>query len=292
MLFRSKRQLAGIVYLPEIDWHQITLIDLGTMLPLSQFSTILVVYILTLFSALILFNFALNRLVLNPLSQLDLAMEQIEAGKNPSRLIEQKGRGEIARLISRFIKMSRAVLESRQNLEQKVQKRTAALEMLAKVDPLTNLYNRRGMTERMTTRINRAHREHSRIGLLWLDIDWFKEVNDTHGHAVGDEALKTVAKIIQTTIRSYDLAARWGGDEFLVLLQPADDHALAWLGERIRVAVAKHGESEDKLTLSVSIGGSLSMEGQKIDLLLHNADKALYEAKAAGRNRFHAYKNP
>ncbi|MCK5311734.1 MAG: hypothetical protein KAJ62_06470, partial [Desulfobacteraceae bacterium] len=93
------RQLVGIVYLPEIDWYEITLIDLATILPLSHFSNILVVFIVSLLVALVLFNFALNRLVLNPLNQLDQAMAQIEEGKNPSRQIKQGGRGEVGRLI-------------------------------------------------------------------------------------------------------------------------------------------------------------------------------------------------
>lgn len=286
------RQLVGIVYLPEIDWYEITLIDLATILPLSHFSNILVVFIVSLLVALVLFNFALNRLVLNPLNQLDQAMAQIEEGKNPSRQIKQGGRGEVGRLIKHFIQMAHTILESRQNLEQKVQDRTAALDRLAKLDPLTELLNRRGMTERMEAKVNRAHRENSKIGLLWLDIDWFKEINDTYGHSFGDEALKAVAETIQTTIRPYDLSARWGGDEFLVLLQPADNHTLVLLGERLRSAIAEHQCTMEKISLSVSIGGCLSIKDQQIESLLQNADHALYKAKAAGRNCFYAYRPP
>lgn len=280
----GKRQLAGIVYLPEIDWHEITLIDLGTVLPLSHFSTILLVHSVTLLIALVLFNMALNRFVLNPLGQLDRAMAEIEAGKDPSSQLEQGGIGEVGRLISHFMQMAQAVLESRRDLEQKVQDRTAALERLAQVDPLTDLLNRRGMAARMETEISRARREHSLIGLLWLDVDWFKEINDTHGHAVGDQALKTVADIIRSIIRPYDLAARWGGDEFLVLLQPADQQTLDLLGERLRTAVAGCRHIVDSVSLTVSVGGCLSAEGQQLDSLLNNADQALYKAKAAGRN--------
>ncbi|WP_022669274.1 GGDEF domain-containing protein [Desulfospira joergensenii] len=283
------RHLAGIVYLPEIDWHEITLIDLDIVLPISYFSTILLVYIVTLLIALVLFNFALNRLVLNPLSQLDQAMGQIEKGRNPAGQIQKGARGEVGRLISRFMQMAQTVLASRRDLEKKVQDRTAALERLAQVDPLTELLNRRGMTERLKAGINRAQREKSQLGLLWLDIDWFKEINDTHGHAVGDEALKAVAKIIQATIRSYDLAARWGGDEFLVLLQPADSDTLARLGNRLCSVVAAHPFDQKEFSLTVSVGGCISMEGQKPDSLLQKADQALYEAKASGRNCFRAY---
>lgn len=283
------RHLAGIVYLPEIDWHEITLIDLDVLLPLSQFSTILYAYIATLLGALILFNFSLNRLVLNPLSRLELAMDQVEKGRNPARTIRNGGPGEVGRLIRHFMQMAQTVLASKRDLEKKVRDRTAALERLATVDPLTELLNRRGMTERMEININKSHRENSRIGILWIDVDGFKEINDTHGHAVGDEALKAVARIIQNSIRPYDLAARWGGDEFLVLLHPADRVTLARIGERLRSEVAAHEGLVEKVSLTVSIGGCLAVDDQKIDSLLQNADQALYEAKTNGRNRFVAY---
>ena len=283
------RHLAGILYLPEIDWHEITLIDLDVLLPLSQFSTILFAYIATLLGALILFNFSLNRLVLNPLNRLDLAMDQVEKGRNPASVIKNGGPGEVGRLIRHFMQMAQTVLASRRDLEEKVRDRTAALERLAKVDPLTELLNRRGMTERMEMNLNKARREDSTVGILWIDVDAFKEINDTHGHAVGDDALKAVAQIIQTSIRPYDLAARWGGDEFLVLLHPADSVTLARIGERLRSEVAAHQGLVENVSLTVSIGGCLSTDNQRIDSLLQNADQALYEAKTNGRNRFFAY---
>jgi len=289
----GRRQLAGIVYLPEIDWHEITLIDLGTVLPLSHFSTIILVYVITLLAALILFNFTLSRLVLTPLSQLDRAMARIREGKDPSSQIHPGGIGEVGRLIRRFLVMARAVLESRRNLEQKVKDRTADLERLAQIDPLTELLNRRGMAGQMETNIERARREHSPVGLLWLDIDWFKEINDKHGHSVGDKTLKAVARILRAEIRPYDLAARWGGDEFLVLLQPADTHTLKMMGERICTAIAGHDLFPDdpavNMGISVSIGGCLATRSLNLGSLLTNADQALYEAKAAGRNRYHGY---
>lgn len=285
----GKRQLVGIVYLPEIDWYEITLIDLGTILPLSHFSTIVLVYILTLLAALILFNFALNRLVISPIRQLDRAIALTGRGENPSEEIHYRGRGEIGRLIKHFTQMAQTLLESRRDLEQKVLDRTAALERLTQIDPLTELYNRRGMTEQIEAKVNLAQRNKSLIGLLWLDIDWFKELNDTHGHAAGDLALKAVANIIRNTLRSYDLAARWGGDEFLVLVQPADDQALADLAERLLKAITTHKFEIDDISLSVSIGGYVSGEDIQIESLLQNADQALYEAKASGRNCYRAY---
>lgn len=287
---QGKRHLAGIAYLPEIDWYEITLIDLDVLLPISRFSGILIVYVITLLVALILFNLVLNRLVLNPLSQLDKAMTQVEAGEDPIYHLQQTGTGEVQRLIHRFTQMAHSVLQSRHQLEEKVHERTVALDRLAKIDSLTELLNRRGMTERLEADLNRARREHTTIGVLWLDIDWFKEINDHHGHALGDDALKTVANLINSTIRPYDVAARWGGDEFLVLLQTADWPTLNALGERIRSAVTHHQRLANKagqhVSLSVSIGGHIAYEGEPLESILQHADQALYVAKTGGRNRY------
>lgn len=287
----GQRQLVGIVYLPEIDWYEITLIDLRQILPFSQFYTIVLVNIFTLLFALIIFHFTLNRLVLTPINQLDKAMGLIEKGEYIDVMVKSRDKGELGRLIQRFSKMAKSVLESRRNLEQKVQDRTVALERLTQIDPLTGLYNRRGMAERMEIQINRAVREKNCIGLLWIDIDLFKEINDTHGHDIGDTALKVVADIINNTIRPYDLAARWGGDEFLVLLQPADDEILAQLAERIRSAIQSHTFDNEEVLITVSIGGCLSTEAQSIDNLLKSGDQALYKAKELGRNRYYNYKH-
>jgi len=180
------------------------------------------------------------------------------------------------------------VLASRRDLEQQVRDRTADLERLTKVDPLTELLNRRGMTGQLETGLSRADREDLPLGILWIDVDWFKQINDTHGHPGGDKALKAVAGHIKSLIRPYDLAARWGGDEFLVMLQPADGKILETMAERIRASVAQYRDPMIKVTLSISLGGSLSSPGQELTRLLHDADQALYRAKEAGRNCYRA----
>jgi diguanylate cyclase (GGDEF)-like protein len=283
----GRRHLAGIAHVPELDWYEITLLDLDVLLPQHYFYGILGLYIGTMLLALMLFNLVLNRLVLTPLGTLEQEMVRVADGQDPSHLLDHRGAGEVRRLVRHFSQMAAAVLQSRRDLEHKVVERTAALERLAKIDPLTELFNRRGMGERLTAELERARREHSRVGLLWLDVDWFKTINDSHGHAVGDAALKSVAHSIQSLIRPYDVAARWGGDEFVVLLQTATPEALSALGERLCAVVAAatglHGAQGQPLHLSVSVGGHLARPGETLDSLLHQADQALYAAKAAGR---------
>jgi len=284
----GKRQLVGLVYLPEIDWYEITLIDLSIFLPISHFTGMVVLFVVTLLVALLLMNLVLTRVVLNPISQLDKAMRVFEQGKNPAKEMNLYGRGEIGRLIEHFKQTTESVLQSKHDLEKKVQDRTVKLERLALMDALTELYNRRGMTEQIATSINRANRDNSAVGLLWLDIDWFKDINDNYGHAAGDEALKVVADTIKQTIRSYDVAARWGGDEFLVLLPQVNKEELSHLAERLRQAVGQQ-QFDAGFSVSLSIGGALYSKGQTIDTLLQNADQALYKAKGDGRDCYALY---
>lgn len=284
----GKRQLAGLVYLPEIDWYEITLLDLDVLLPFGQFSGIILLYAVSLLGILVLFNMTLSRLVLRPLGKLDAAMALVETGGQVPDSLDRQASGEVGSLMRRFMQMARAVSEARQDLESKVQERTQALDRLSKTDPLTELLNRRGMSERLEAELVRMAREARPVGILWLDVDHFKEINDQYGHATGDLALKAIAGIIEAELRRYDVVSRWGGDEFLVMLQPASTDVLAALGERIRSGVASCRTVLDPagavVALSVSIGGALARPGEDLDSLLHRGDTALYAAKAAGRN--------
>jgi diguanylate cyclase (GGDEF)-like protein len=172
-----------------------------------------------------------------------------------------------------------------EELESKVLERTQALEQQARTDALTGLLNRHGMHQALGNESQRALRQGTRFGLIWLDIDNFKTLNDDLGHGAGDQALMRVAQLLKSSIRPYDMAARWGGDEFLVLLSPCDEQALRGTGERIRLAIEQ--ESGPEMSgLTVSVGGSLAAPGEEIDAVLQRADDALYKAKAAGRNLF------
>jgi diguanylate cyclase (GGDEF)-like protein len=289
----GKRYLAGIGYLPEISWYEITLIDLDVLLPLSSFGGTALAFGLTLLIALAVFNLVLSRWIMNPLKRLDLAMAKLQQGQLAPESMLSGGKDEIGRLMLHFKDMAHAVWSSRAELEAKVMERTEALEHLSKTDPLTRMLNRRGMTERIETEISRGEREQSRFGILWLDVDYFKEINDKYGHPVGDQALAEVAKQIHWIIRPYDSAARWGGDEFLVLVQNCNEAVLQSLGERLRKAIADSTElavGGQIVRLNVSIGAALSREGEKLETVLQNADNALYAAKEAGRNgvRLHA----
>jgi two-component system, cell cycle response regulator len=163
------------------------------------------------------------------------------------------------------------------------------LQELATTDPLTGLYNRRQFFTLAQQECNRASRYRHCVSLIMIDIDHFKAVNDTHGHAVGDEILRGIAGLLLENHRSVDVPARLGGEEFVIVLPETDSPSAYVVAERLRRIV----EGFDFVTaaglvkITVSMGVACAHPSSKVTLdgLLENADKALYESKAAGRNR-------
>ena len=164
-----------------------------------------------------------------------------------------------------------------------------SLEM-AITDQLTGLHNRRYMSRHLDTLISGAHKSGKPIAFLIMDIDFFKSVNDTHGHDIGDEVLREFASRISANVRGIDLACRYGGEEFVVVM-PDTDTAFAYaVAERLRKSVEANpfaiSRAPGKLNITISIGiaGSEGTD-DSAEALLHRADQALYRAKREGRNR-------
>lgn len=285
------RYLAGVAYLPEIDWYEVTLMDLNQLLPLSRFNSILLIFGISLLVTVLVFRIVLGRVVLEPLLILDRAIRRFRRGEYAGESLDIRASGEIGRLVEEFEKMTREVYEARTNLEQKVQERTEALNQLSQTDPLTGLLNRRGMDQRLQEELMRSAREGRSLGVIWIDLDLFKEVNDLYGHAVGDEALVLVATVLRSVLREYDAASRWGGDEFLIMIRDADHGMIEHICERLlrvirgQVLRTPCGAS---LCMTFSIGASLT-RGEDHEEVLRQADAALYAAKAAGRNGYRFY---
>jgi diguanylate cyclase (GGDEF)-like protein len=157
-------------------------------------------------------------------------------------------------------------------------------------DALTGIWNRATILSQMKRDLERIAREKSPISVLLCDIDHFKQVNDKHGHLVGDTVLKEVAKRLTKAVRGYDAVGRYGGEEFLILLKHCDESTLEARAEDIRLAVAATpilaGSEELKVSVSVGAAGCTHWEpGMPIERVLASADAALYRAKAEGRNR-------
>ncbi|MFP4056416.1 MAG: GGDEF domain-containing protein [Candidatus Brocadiia bacterium] len=177
----------------------------------------------------------------------------------------------------------------RKEAEDALEEARRRLERLATTDGLTGLLNRRTVLERLETELTRCRRLALPLALVLLDVDHFKAVNDRHGHQAGDRVLAHVGRLLRAACRSYDLAGRYGGEEFILALPHADASqgraAAERLRQRLAAAPVPLGDGE-ALAVTASLGVAVAAEGvDTADALVAAADQALYKAKAAGRNR-------
>ncbi|HYT11424.1 MAG TPA: GGDEF domain-containing protein [Candidatus Nitrosopolaris sp.] len=159
-----------------------------------------------------------------------------------------------------------------------------AQEENALTDELTKLPNRRALAQQFLKEMQRARRHHKPIAFLMVDLDHFKQVNDTYGHLHGDAVLAELASIISTGARESDVCARYGGEEFALVLHETNDAGARILAERIRAKVAAH-TFPGGLKLTISIGVAATSEASLFTSLIERADQALYAAKMGGRNQ-------
>ena len=154
-------------------------------------------------------------------------------------------------------------------------------------DPLTETGNRIAMQQTLKREVDIARRTLQPLSVLMVDIDHFKRINDTHGHLIGDQALKAVASALKESLRNVDMVFRFGGEEFMVLLSNTNREAASMIGERLRMAVLgiQYLVENRAIELSVSLGCATLLPGESMESLLRRADNALYVSKRDGRNR-------
>ncbi len=168
------------------------------------------------------------------------------------------------------------------------------LNQLARSDPLTGIYNRRAFHEQAQREFQRSRRYKVKLSTVMVDIDFFKKINDTHGHPVGDQVIKHVARVLRASVRTSDYVCRFGGEEFCVLLtETEEDNAVVW-ADRARQAISQLeipvGHSVIKITASMGVSGILD-DTKDIDELIDAGDQALLVAKQAGRDRVVCYRS-
>jgi diguanylate cyclase (GGDEF)-like protein/PAS domain S-box-containing protein len=167
----------------------------------------------------------------------------------------------------------------------KIMERLIQLESMALLDTLTGLGNRRLIDSTICSRLEELRRNQWKFGVLFLDIDNFKTINDTYGHHAGDLVLKMVSRTLKSAARYFDMIGRWGGEEFVAVLANADEKILHAVGTRLRILTQHSKLTEPKnLSVTVSIGGAIAVVGDTTESLLQRADEKLYQAKHAGKN--------
>jgi diguanylate cyclase (GGDEF)-like protein len=170
---------------------------------------------------------------------------------------------------------------------ERAKRRAEAFAQAAVIDPVSGLFNRRHFHERLEDELNRAQRHKTPVALMMIDIDDFKAVNDQFGHLAGDEVIRSVSDILRRSVRRFDLCARFGGEEFSIVMPGSGPEHSAVVAERIRQRIEEFRLEEPALVgirVTVSIGLSVSYESSPRELI-ERADRALYTAKRAGKNR-------
>jgi diguanylate cyclase (GGDEF)-like protein len=200
----------------------------------------------------------------------------------------EEGVREAYRAVEVLQKRSEEQLKAADERTRRLGSDLHTLQALADTDPLTGLLNRRAFLPFAEDAFAYFRRYQRGLGVLMFDIDHFKRVNDTFGHSAGDEVIRVVGEIIATQLRTTDKVARFGGEEFVVLLREVDGEGIEAMANRIRerigVTTVIHGLAT--VTITISIGAAMAMESDRdIQDVIERADKALYDAKSLGRNR-------
>lgn len=173
----------------------------------------------------------------------------------------------------------------RQRKNKEIKHLIEELQYTSITDPLSGLYNRRHFFNVFYNDVARANRTTTPISIIFSDIDNFKEINDTHGHSVGDKVIEKLASILKENGRPYDTPARWGGEEFLMLLPRADEKEAIVISERLRKITEKCLLEEFSFPITISSGVAQHTAADTIEAFIEQADQALYVAKQTGKNK-------
>jgi diguanylate cyclase (GGDEF)-like protein len=235
--------------------------------------------------------------VSGPITELTKAADRIGRDNGVTSLPRLRGSSEVIHLSTSlrslllrigFVERMTQQAEAKAAEEaKKFESDIASLRKLAETDPLTNLMNRRAFMGAASDAMRYYQRYGRAIATLIVDIDHFKRVNDQHGHAAGDAVIRRIGELIAQTLRETDKVARFGGEEFVVLLREVSEHDAHELAERIRLIIAESAIPFDgkELSVTVSIGcAAITAHDRDVEELIERADRALYAAKGAGRN--------
>ena len=297
--YRGEPVMASTRYLSELDWGLVAKVNESEVQRLvSQNYVIIYLAEFVLIFISVIFGVILAFIIARPMENLSRHAEKISKGEREPPL-ESRGWYEVKELTTHFSRMIATLQEFSEQLQSRVEARTQELneankklELLSLQDPLTGLYNRRFFDEHLKREYERATRYQHAFTVVMIDVDLFKSINDTYGHAVGDEVLKEIASYLKLATRATDVVARIGGEEFCVLLPECQPNAARAFFERVRIDLAQiqYQAEDEQFQATCSFGvASLNELSSSHEELLSWADTALYQAKERGRNQVVEY---
>lgn len=294
--YRGEKVLCTQRELPVKDWVLVVKQDYSELIRVALTSRIVDIIIAFGLITLMFVPFAviIHTVLVRPILHLSKVASQIAQGDfNVSFPLETKN--EVGQLVTSLRKMTDSLSHQMYTLEKQQEVLEAKNELLLYLsmrDDLTGLYNRRFFIEHLSVEIETAHRYQRPLSLLMLDVDYFKNINDTYGHLTGDQCLVHFALILTDSSRQSDVVARYGGEEFAICLPHTDYEAALALAERLRSNIENtpfaQGDLSVSLTASIGVAELSRLnnsELNQIDALITAADNAMYQAKNGGRNR-------
>jgi diguanylate cyclase (GGDEF)-like protein len=227
--------------------------------------------------------FFLEEILLARVALLSTEVSKVTVSGDLSLRLTTGGRDELGTLAAAVNAMLTAIQKTKAELLQAQE----SLRFHAEHDALTGVLNRRAIRDLLRKELARCRREKNTLGIILADVDHFKKINDRYGHAAGDAVLVTAMQRISSTLRSYDVVGRYGGEEFLIIAPGCDLELAQKLAERIRTAVGDHPVDlgDENATITLSLGVTLGTAESDPEFLVTLADSAMYQAKRNGRNR-------
>jgi diguanylate cyclase (GGDEF)-like protein len=201
---------------------------------------------------------------------------------------------EAAEIFNAYLKLERRlarIAKISDAFQSELRELKGDLEHLSRTDPLTGLANRRDIYEKLEAEQSRCRRNGKIFSLIMADFDFFKQINDNYGHAAGDQFLVAVTQIFQSNLRKEDCCARWGGEEFLILLPETETENALKTAEKLRQRVADYTLEVQGAAIRATLSAGISTyrHNEEIDICIARADEALYQAKKNGRNQAIVY---
>ncbi|MBN2040931.1 MAG: diguanylate cyclase [Spirochaetes bacterium] len=280
--FENSNRIAYYRTIKELGWKVITTVKKDEILnPIFKQITysLLAVFIFSIVIGWIISK-SITRNLITPLRDLEKRVKEIIDGRTDFE-VSQYPYNEIGIIAGHIQKLTEMEFFKK---NQELLKLNSELEILSSTDSLTQLINRRAMHEKLSEEYERHNRYKSVFSIIMLDIDYFKNINDGYGHAVGDIVLQKLGDIFRTVLRKTDIASRWGGEEFLILCPESNLEETGFIAEKLKANVQQY-QFPVSQKVSFSAGIAACIEDKNIETLLKEADMKLYKAKLNGRDQ-------